>query len=68
MISFDTLSWKVNLEFNLFLILKTTLKLTKGRMSWTVFSKVYIAESSNFLKLGRKKYLSRTVCRGTFLE
>ena len=49
-ISFDILSLKVNLELNLFLILKTTFKLTQGRMSRIVFSKVDLAESDNFPK------------------
>ena len=38
----------MNLEVNLFFILKTTFKLTQGRTSWIVFSKVDLAESDNF--------------------
>ena len=52
--SFDILSLKVNLELNLFLILKTTFKLTQGRMSRIVFSKVDLAKSDNFSKEGGK--------------
>ena len=48
--SFDILSLKVNLELNLFLILKTTFNLTQGRMLQIVFSKVDLAESNNFPK------------------
>ena len=49
-IFFDVLSLKVNLELNLYLIQKTAFKLTHGRMSRIVFSKVDLAESDNFSK------------------
>ena len=52
-ISFDILPLKVNVEFNIFLILKITFKLTQDRMSWIVFSRVSRV---------------RTVCYGTCLE
>ena len=39
---------KLNLEVNLFLILKTTFKLTQGRMSLSVLAKIELAESDNF--------------------
>ena len=44
------MSLKVNLELNLYLIQKTTFKLTHGRMSRIVFSKVDLAESDSFSK------------------
>ena len=49
-IFFDVLSLKVNLELNLYLIQKTNFKLTHGRMSRIVYSKVDLAESDNFSK------------------
>ena len=47
---FYILSLKVDLDLNLFSILKTTFKLTQGRMSQIVFSKVDFAESDDFPK------------------
>ena len=44
------LSLKVNLELNLFLILRITFKLTQRRMSQIVFSKVDIAQSDKWGK------------------
>ena len=47
---FYILSLKVDLEVNLFIILKTTFKLTQERISRIVFSKVDLAKSDNFYK------------------
>ena len=58
--SFDILSLKVNFEVNLFFILKTTFKLTQGRMLQIAFSKVHFPGSEISLNKGEKyNYLFR---------